>query len=610
LIPEVGTFNYAILQNLDQDGLWRSGKFAFSGNFSNFIDFLNDHIPEDAVVVIPPEEVSPWELSDSPTMQFFLAPREIRNCKEVSCGASFIGKDNTYIIVMGEETFPGSRIFDQAENIRMYNDTWGVYGEFSEPELIPDSQNTGNLINRLAVIVLQILASVLFILLAFMVGDFLLPNNSVWANLGIGFGLLSGIYSFAGFLFMYFDLIQSPRILLFLFAGLTAILVVSILVKNKDRIKRLKELITFRFQTDFCLIIIILLGLGFSFFSIGSGFAGSDAYVLWGPKAIGLIEDGLPGVVNRGTNATIYPLHIPILLAMFLDAFGNFLPLAKVIFPLFYFSLLLMMYEFLKGRFGNHLSGLSTVVFGTLPLIARHARLGYANLPLTYYLTISVILLLNGLSKRGGSKGTFFLLSGIFLAFSIWTRPEGTYLVLIIIIIGIVQLIRSSEGQMGSYLRLIIPPLLMVLTWEMTSNQFYTGVSQAESGFSGFLRSISQGEFQLKNVSAILGYLMQELVNFQTWGVIGAGLIMAVILGIKKRYSFSIQSSTLAIAAISSVTLIIGIYYLLPFYFNPDVAWWLRSGFNRMIMPSIALLWLGIVWVINSTATAGEQSES
>ena len=108
------------------------------------------------------------------------------------------------------------------------------------------------------------------------------------------------------------------------------------------------------------------------FIAIGSGFHQTDSLVLWGPKAFGIISEGLGGVVTRGTNATTYPLHIPILLAMLMDAFGNSLPIAKVVFPLFYLSTLLIGYEFSKSRIERVYAGLSMAIFATLPVVAGH----------------------------------------------------------------------------------------------------------------------------------------------------------------------------------------------------------------------------------------------
>ncbi len=435
----------------------------------------------------------------------------------------------------------------------------------------------------------------------------ILPDNPPWFNLGLGYGLLLGTYSFLGYLVMYFELITSPKKILFLFAGLSILISIWIITNGKARICHFRLLFNRNLLSDHWLLLIIILGLGFSFFSIGSGFAGTDAYVLWGPKAVGIIVDGLHGVVTRGTNTTIYPLHVPMMLAMLLDAFGDILPAAKAIFPLYYFSLLLVFYEFLKMNFGNPLSGLSTMVLATMPLIARHARLGYANLPLVYYLVIGVILILGGLSNSDKIPRRLSLaLAGIFMAFAVWTRPEGIYLAFAIVIIGILYSAKINKFSISQFLWLIIPPVLITLIWKFTSKQFYLGVAEAESSLNLLITNFSLGIYELDNVSVILLFLLRELFNYRTWGVIGLGLVAAAMFGLNGKRKLVPGSSMIFLAAATVLSFVIAMYYILPLYRNPDIYWWLGSGFNRMIMPGVSLLWLGVSWVINSPATAVE----
>lgn len=605
LVPEVGSFTLGIIRNINRDGMWRSAKFANSSNLADYLEFLKQEIPEDAVVIIPPEEVSSWALSDSPAMQFFLAPREIKNCTTIDCGTAFLDKENTYTLIMGLNRFPGDIVEGRHDNIRMYNDTWGVFGSFQEQEAISDQANTGGTATKYGFIFLQIFSVVLFLLMGYIATNSLLPDNPPWLNLGLGYGLLLGTYSFLGYLVMYFELITSPKSILFLFAGLSILISIWIIINDKARFSHLRLLFNRNVFSDYWLLLIIIFGLGFSFFSIGSGFAGTDAHVLWGPKAVGIIVDGLPGVVTRGTNTTIYPLHIPMMLAMLLDAFGDTLPAAKIIFPLYYFSLILIFYEYLKKNFGNPLSGLSTIVLATMPLIARHARLAYANLPLTYYLVVGVILILTASSYSDKfHRRVLLALAGIFMAFSVWTRPEGIYLAFAIVLIGIFYSAKINKSSISQYLWLIIPPVILTLIWKLTSRHFYLGVAEAESSLILLVTNFSQGIYKLDNISAIILFLLKELFNYQTWGVIGLGLIAAVMFGLYGKRNFIPGSSMIFLAAATLISIVIAMYYVLPLYGNPDVYWWLGSGFNRMILPGVSLLWLGVSWVINSPATA------
>jgi len=579
LVPEVGSFSLGIIRNINQDGMWRSARFAFSSNFADYLEFLKQEIPEDAVVIIPPEEVSSWALSDSPTMQFFLAPREIKNCTKIECGIGYIDTENTYILIMGLNQFPGDSIQGRDANIRMHNDTWGVFGSFKGQEAVSYQVDTGSPVAKYGLIMLLIISIVIFLLMGYLAINSFLPDNPPWLNLGLGYGMLSGIYSLFGFLVMYFGLMTSPKYILFLFAGLSILVSFWIIINDKARIYHLRLLFNRNVFSDKWLLLIIILGLGFSFFSIG---------------------------FTRGTNTTVYPLHVPMMLAMLLDAFGDTLPAAKVIFPLYYFSLILIFYEYLKKNFGNTLSGLSTIVLATMPLIARHARLAYANLPLTYYLVVGVILILAGSSYSDKiPRRVSMAMAGIFMAFAVWTRPEGIYLAFAIVLIGIFYSAKINKSSIFQILWLIIPPVLLTLIWKLTSSQFYLGVTEAESSLGLLITNFSQGIFRLDNVSAILLFLLKELFNYRTWGVIGLGLIAAALSSLYGKRKLSPGPSMIFLAAATVLSFVIAMYYILPLYRYPDIYWWLGSGFNRMIMPGVSLLWLGVSWVINSPATAG-----
>jgi hypothetical protein len=78
----------------------RAARLAFGGSFADFIQFLNDEIPEDAMVVLPPSEHDPT-LGHLGLMQFLLFPRPLTNCPRMrdwgTCKLNYYG-DRTYVI--------------------------------------------------------------------------------------------------------------------------------------------------------------------------------------------------------------------------------------------------------------------------------------------------------------------------------------------------------------------------------------------------------------------------------------------------------------------------------------------------------------------------------
>lgn len=57
----------------------RSARLAFGDNFAEFIDFVREHVPDDATVIIPYEETD-IVFGNVGIMQYFLFPREIADC--------------------------------------------------------------------------------------------------------------------------------------------------------------------------------------------------------------------------------------------------------------------------------------------------------------------------------------------------------------------------------------------------------------------------------------------------------------------------------------------------------------------------------------------------
>ena len=55
--------------------------------------------------------------------------------------------------------------------------------------------------------------------------------------------------------------------------------------------------------------------------------------------------------------------------------------------------------------------------------------------------------------------------------------------------------------------------------------------------------------------------------------------------------------------SISQILIICGIYFVLPYGKQPDIEWWLGTGFNRMLLPGISVLWMGLSMFLKSATT-------
>lgn len=594
IVPDVLSFGKGIVQSLDKPGVWRGARFARSKNFADYVLFLREQIPETGTVILPPEEVSMWTLANTPAMEFFLAPREIRNCQTLECGGSFIGADQTYILIMGLDRFPGTEIRDQKTNVRMHNDTWGVYGP--APGLGGGTSFREGLNFRLlwGEILLPLLMIPLVMALGFLAVSLVLPSLPAWSRVGIGWGLMLGLFSLGGYLLLLSGWITDLSHVLFLSLGLILLLTAGLTLMKDVSTGKILLLFGELKQPDPWLILIFLLGGLFTFLAVGSGVHATDAYVLWGAKGAGLAAEGLNGV-TRGTNTTEYPLHIPLLFGFLRDTFGETLPASKIIFPVYYLSLLLIVYGYLKEKMVPHIAGLSTLVLATMPVMARHARIGYANLPLTFYLISGAILWNWAGSRNERSSGWGARLTvGILIALAGWTRPEGLWLgiTFLLVIAG-----RMLWGQKRCSFRELLPvisvPVALWLTWLGTKSTFYPETDALEGNLARAGQEIFSGRIHLSELGKILNYFFTQGLNFQAWGVVGFVFLLAGFLYLVKPGVGGKEIYGFWIPGLLWTGLIIALYYVFSFDQVHELDWWLNTGFNRMIMPGMVLIWTG-----------------
>ena len=105
----------------------RSAILSFGEDFSTFIYFLNDVIPENATVVIPPFGEEPV-LGHEGIIQYFLFPRRITNCPRnmsiEQCTQMYSG-ENTYIIAVAG--FPDRESAAEIKSLLPFDDQRGIY---------------------------------------------------------------------------------------------------------------------------------------------------------------------------------------------------------------------------------------------------------------------------------------------------------------------------------------------------------------------------------------------------------------------------------------------------------------------------------------------------
>jgi|GEM_PF-1961139 len=123
------------------------------------------------------------------------------------------------------------------------------------------------------------------------------------------------------------------------------------------------------------------------------------------------------------TRGGTQPWHMPLLNTWIFLNLGNFNDvLSKVIYPIYFVSLLLIFYAFMRRKMERVLALLFSFLLTTLPLYFYHASISYADSIVAFYACAGFVLLWSYFDER---KESFFILSLLFMMFSILVKKQG-----------------------------------------------------------------------------------------------------------------------------------------------------------------------------------------
>jgi hypothetical protein len=110
----------------DMSPIQKSAMMTWTKEFSDYIGFLNNVIPEDAKVIIPPNN-SGLPLDNVGYIQYLLFPRDIHNCgqNEIEACILRVTGSNTYILA--NSNFPPKELAEQSKTYIKFSDGYGVY---------------------------------------------------------------------------------------------------------------------------------------------------------------------------------------------------------------------------------------------------------------------------------------------------------------------------------------------------------------------------------------------------------------------------------------------------------------------------------------------------
>ena len=351
----------------------------------------------------------------------------------------------------------------------------------------------------------------------------------------------------------------------------------SIMDPNEDRNKNI-----------LILGVVAVLTIVAAIFALGRSYSTWDAIAIWGIKGYGIAQEAtIFGGREWGAHGLNYPLNLPLQISFFRLFEGDLWPGSKLLFPIYYGTLLLGSYVFLSRRLEWKLATLGTLFLGTIPFVFEHATIGYANLPFSCYLVLGILQSIEGISDRNVHRQ---ILGGTFLGLAAWTRPEGVFLV----VAGIVSLAlinRNTRHGKIHALAWMLPPVILSLPW-----QVFTAVYGDQGLLSGsivsMVRSWTEGNFRPESLYWILRFLARQAIEWKIWGWITVVIVILFLVNIRRLSlrKYPLQASLLA--ATLAIGASVAVYYYLASY-SQDLQYLLGTSVNRLFLPAwvLAVLW-------------------
>ena len=605
---------------LGMPALWRDAYFSQGKKFADFVLFLNENIPAQGRVVLPPTGYGPKFLGITPVMQFFLAPRQVLNCTDQAC-AEKLSPENTYLVAI--EDFPGEAAAQKFGQRLMFNEQWGLLQPQGTGAVsYPTQPGFSRIVDILVAALWPVAWLGALCLAGALLARSLASGLPATMQLGLGYGLgLSMLTIISGLAWRAGAPLRGTT-----FLWITGLLLLFCLAFTWSRRRKLtaspppapidpkamsnstaRQLM----RLDPWLGAILLVAGLAAVISTGKGYFSADEIMLWGVKGYGIAATGtLANIQDWGTNTVVYPLHVPMLIAAFKALFGETLPAAKLAFSGYYLAMLLTVYAFLVWKgLSRRIAGLSTLLLATVPLVFRHATIAYANLPVSYYLVTAVLVLCAAIEHtddvvpgQGVSSPRLpFLLSGLLFAAAAWTRPEGIWMAALGIL-GFLYVARSRRRlpDLKQLALLLLPLIAYAAFWIMLRAAAYTQLPRQASLAENAIVHALAGDLPLDEAAYVVRSLLVGLFSTSDWGMLGFALAVVVLAGLlslrKGTHRRPAAPWLLACGGLYIVA-VIGMYILTTYDTVHDISWWVSTGLDRMALPAMILLWLGgVLW--------------
>jgi len=288
-----------------------------------------------------------------------------------------------------------------------------------------------------------------------------------------------------------------------------------------------------------------------------------DAFASWSLKAkVFFIEQSLmldkSSKYFLGFGHMSYPLNLSLIETWIFNVLGYWNDqLVKVIFPLFFISLLLILYCALNRVCSRTFSLLGVYLICSLPMLLYHATSEYMDLPLSACFSASIFLIFY---YFGSGEAPLLYISAILAGICTWTKTEGTPLIMVNIIILLIFFI--SQKQMNKRVTEIVNYLLIILVFKLPWSIFNIIYSIPKEPDK--VLEIGKTFENLGRVPVIAGIVFDKYFMNGNWNIVWFIFIVLLILSFY-NYKKLLLSYPLAVIFLSLGALL-ALYYFTGSY--------------------------------------------
>jgi hypothetical protein len=426
----------------------------------------------------------------------------------------------------------------------------------------------------------------ILLILGFLVARILLRSGKTSETGYLAFPLGGGFFSLVLFLLSWVGVPITSTTVLAL--GLTLVMMAALFILATKSIFEYNRS-THRTETQYrekaiFFLLVVLVAIS-TLLAVARSYSTWDAIAIWSIKGYGIAQEKTIFAGEQwGAHGLSYPQNIPLLIASFKLLGGDVLPGSKLLFPLFYASLIAGSYQFWRHfNAPKIIAGLGTIFIASIPVVFEHSTIGYANLPFATYIALGCYLCIRGISVQ---VPRMLAISGFLFGLACWTRPEGIFLIPIIVISLLVAFKLSHLKPIR--LAYWLPPILVIGgIWFVFLGQ-YSGPGQLSSGVQHLLQSIVQGQFPWEVLPTILRTLMRHAITLNTWGFLFPIAAFFVLLNYKKLHPTCYPQIFALLAPVIVTGVAMVIFYVLG-SFDGDLEYMMDTGMDRMFLPFIIL---------------------